>query len=178
MFCRPKVVRIIGNHLIQQCVPYRFFALKMLIDPGLHKPERCAQFPNVCPRIAAGINHNLPAAQQPDSVVDGPLTESASGQNRRRKLMIDDELKGFFLCSFEIRREILNALRHVPRDCVVLLCRQHLLRNSIRKNKHIAFSAVVRSRKAADQRGHIIHSFHDFCYLSGTNIVTPPRRSQ
>ncbi len=45
--------------------------------------------------------------------------------------MIDDELKGFFLCSLEIRREILNALPHVPRDCVVLLCRQHLLRNRI-----------------------------------------------
>ena len=92
----------------------------------------------VCPKgegiIAAGIDHNLPTVQT-NSVADGPLAEDASGQDGRGELMIDDELKGFFLCPVEIRREILNALRHVPRDCVVLLCRQHLLRNRIRKNR-------------------------------------------
>ena len=52
MFGRPKAFRIIGDHLIQQRVPNCFLALKMLIDPGLHKAERCAQFTNVCPCIA------------------------------------------------------------------------------------------------------------------------------
>ena len=48
---------VIGNHLIQQCVPDRFFALKMLINPGLHKSERCAKFTDICSCIAVLWKH-------------------------------------------------------------------------------------------------------------------------
>ena len=47
-----KVFRIIGDHLIQQSIPDGFLALIVLIDPRLHKSERCAQFADVCPCIA------------------------------------------------------------------------------------------------------------------------------
>jgi hypothetical protein len=70
-----------------------------------------------CPQgegvIPAGVDHDPPTAQV-DGVVDGPLTEDASGQNRRRELAINDEAQRSLWCSLEARREIPDALRHVP----------------------------------------------------------------
>ena len=46
-------------------IPNRFLALIVLIDPGLDKPERCAQFTDICAGIAVLQKHFQRSGKEP-----------------------------------------------------------------------------------------------------------------
>ena len=65
MLRRAEMLSVIGDHLIQQGIPDRFLALIMLIDAGLHEPERCTQFADVCACIAVLRKHFQRSVKDP-----------------------------------------------------------------------------------------------------------------
>ena len=105
MLRRAEMLSVIGDHLIQQGIPDRFLALIMLIDAGLHEPERCTQFTDVCACIAVLRKHFQRSGKDPLFRV--VRHHNLPGQQVTfRSLIIVNErslVKLFFLFGFPVR---------------------------------------------------------------------------